>query len=640
MSYQANPFLERMSERTTSDQDFVRLFSPKILERLPEDAFEGAVHIFRSPPGGGKTTLLRAFTPTALRAFWNARKLPEMNEAFQRLISRRVLDESEGPQLLGVYLSCASGYADLPPGATFAQEGLLRALLDCRIVLRTLRNLQSFLGFASIEQLDTIKIEYDEPALDIKSIPLASTAKELVVWAEQHERCVYAQLDALESPPNLETPAHVRFEGILWLQGIRFIRDGKNIAPQRLLMIDDLHKLRRKQRELLIEELTELRPRIPIWLSERNIALGSELLSQGAREGRDLRQYDLEELWNSSRGYQFAAYAQNILERRLSAQDVIPKGNFALYLRSEFASGEMQAEIAQGSEKFLTQTQRHRTNTQYTEWLHRADVCIAEASIDSLRELYTTLILIVRNEGKRQLSLELMPLSSEELEGRDSSQVQGAAEIFMHDDLKIPYFFGIDRLYAMATNNVEELLGLAAALYEGLQAKQILRRPELLLSPNEQEKLLKEVSKRKRDFIPKSHTEGTRAQRLLDSMGVFCREKTFQLNAPYAPGVTGIRLTIAELEKLHRPHGLMSELIAVLRNVISECVAENLLVARSSTASTSRDAGTVFYMNRTLCAHYSLPLQFGGWQDVKVEEMIDWMQFGRMPARKKLLETN
>jgi hypothetical protein len=36
-----------MSERTTSDMEFVRLFSPKILEKLAEDAFEGAVHVFR-----------------------------------------------------------------------------------------------------------------------------------------------------------------------------------------------------------------------------------------------------------------------------------------------------------------------------------------------------------------------------------------------------------------------------------------------------------------------------------------------------------------------------------------------------------------------------------------------------------------
>ncbi|MBF0560217.1 MAG: hypothetical protein HQL08_15715, partial [Nitrospirae bacterium] len=172
MKYQANPFLERMSERTTSDQEFVRLFSPRILERLHEEVFTGAVHVFRSSPGAGKTTLLRAFTPMALRAFWNARKSLDMRESYQRLVARGVLSEGEGPQLLGILLTCASGYADLPPGASFSQEGLFRALLDCRVVLRTLRNLSLFVSFSSVDQLDGIRLEYEGAALDIKSIPL------------------------------------------------------------------------------------------------------------------------------------------------------------------------------------------------------------------------------------------------------------------------------------------------------------------------------------------------------------------------------------------------------------------------------------------------------------------------------------
>jgi len=417
-----------------------------------------------------------------------------MNESYQRLASRDLLNE-EGPQLLGVYLSCASGYADLPPGATFKEEGLFRALLDCRVVLRTLRSLASFLGYASIDELSDVKVEYDGPALDIKSIPLASTVIELIQWAERHERKVYSQLDSFEtSSQSSETPAHVRLESVLWLQGIKFIKDGKTIAPKRLLMIDDSHKLRRKQRSLLLDELTVLRPKIPVWLAERNIALGSELLSQGAREGRDIRHYDLEEMWNSGRGIQFQNYALNILERRLAAQDLVPKGHFAQYMRSEFTPAETRASIEQGIIKFQNQTLRHQSNAQYTKWLETANDYINEASIDSLRELYSILILIARNEGKRQLTLELMPLSPEELEDRDSSQVQAAAEIFIHEDLKVPYYFGIERLCAMATNNVEELLGLAAVLYDGIQDKQVLRRPDLILSPQEQEKLLKDAA--------------------------------------------------------------------------------------------------------------------------------------------------
>jgi hypothetical protein len=182
-----------MSEKT-SDQEFVRLFSPRILERLPDDAFDGAVHIFRSPPGGGKTTLLRAFTPTALRAFWNARSVDEIDESYQRLLSRGVFDSRAGPQLLGVFLSCASGYADLPPGAAAAQEGLFRALLNCRIVLRALRSLSLLASSQGDQLLDQIDLAYDDLAADLRAIPTLSNAGELSRWAEQSERSVYAQL--------------------------------------------------------------------------------------------------------------------------------------------------------------------------------------------------------------------------------------------------------------------------------------------------------------------------------------------------------------------------------------------------------------------------------------------------------------
>jgi len=636
MAYRANSFLERMSERT-SDQEFVRLFSPKILERLAEDSFEGAVHVFRSPPGGGKTTLLRAFTPTALRAFWNARRIPEMSESYQRLLAWGVLNEQNGPQVLGVILSCASGYADLPPGTSIVQEGLFRALLDCRVVLRTLRNIAALLSFSAPEQLSQVRLEYAPLETDLKSIPTLPSASDLVQWAEKRERSVYAELDSIAAASKSEMPSHLRFESVLWLQSVRFVFNGDEIAPRRMLMIDDLHKLRRKQHATLIQELTEIRPKIPIWLAERSIALGEELLSQGSREGRDLRQYALEDLWSSGRGpQQFITFAQNVLDRRLEAQSEIPSVAFSQYLRSSIQQEDVRDQIVEGFKIFRAEVSRFKANPRYAEWIAHAENNLADLSVEALRELFTTLILLARDELKRQMSLDLTPLSTDELDERDSSQVQAAAEIFLHEELRIPYYYGIERLCTLATNNVEELLSLAAALYDGLRAKQILRKAELLLSPFEQEKLLKQVAKQKRDFIPKNHTEGTRAQRLLDSIGSYCKDRTFLPNAPYAPGVTGVRLSQSQLFKLNT--GTLSGIGATLRRVIAECVAENLLLPRPSAASTSREGGTVYYLNRTLCLHYDLPLQFGGWQDVDTEELIDWMEQGRVPNRRKLLE--
>jgi len=635
MAYNSNPFLLRTTDQTP-DQDFVRLFSPKIIERLPDDAFQHGVHVFRSPPGGGKSTLLRAFTPGLLKAFWNTRHTQDVNDAYHKLVARQVMSEHDGPQLLGISLSCAAGYADLPPSASIIQDGLFRALLDCRVVLRSLRNLKTLLSYSADHAAD-IRLEYTDAAADLKSIPTNLSARDLERWAEERERSVYSALDFIGGGAVDSIPSHVRFESVLWLQAVTFVSGGKTVAPRRLLMIDDLHKLRRKQRSFLIEELTELRPTIPVWLAERSIALGESLLSPGAREGRDLRVYSLEEIWSGQQRSQFSNFAQNVLQRRLDAQTQIPSGAFSQYLRDYFLTDEFKPQLRRDAEERFKDTLHKRTNPRYSEWLRKAAELASSADIDGLRELYAIRILIARDEAKRQMTLELNPLLPEELQERDSPQVQAASELFMHEELKIPLYFGIDKLCALATNNVEELLGLAAKLYEGLQAKYILRKPDLLLSPLEQERSIKEVAKRKRDFIPKNHTEGTRAQRLLDAIGAYCRERTFLPSAPYAPGVTGVRLSISELNRL-MTLGVKPNVDSTLRRVLSECVAENLLVPRESSSSTSREAGTVYYLNRTLCANFDLPLQTGGWQDVKVETLIEWMETGSQPSKRRQLD--
>lgn len=638
MAFHANPFLERMSDRTTSDLDFVRLFSPKILEKLDENAFKGGVHIFRSAPGAGKTTLLRVFTPVALRGFWNARGSQELTESFQKLVALEVLSNHDGPQCLGVLLSCASGYADLPPGADIKQESLFRALFDCRIVLRTLRSVQSLLGLNIADQLSTLQLTYEPEAADLKGIPRLTDAQELLAWAEKREQTVYAQLDALVGQNVPDIPSQPQFEGTIWLQAVRFRFGSKLVAPKRLLMVDDLHKLRRKQRALLIDELTVQRPAIPVWLAERSIALGDELLSQGARSGRDVRQYSLEEMWSGTKGgSQFTSFAQNILDRRMAIQDVVPAHSFSQCLRGTLETGENQAEIERGIQKFRDDIKRHSESVRYSTWLSLAERRTNKLTVDALIELNVMRILVARDEAKRQMTFDLA-LPSEELSDRDSPQVRGAAEIFMHEEVGIPYYFGLERLCVMATSNIEELLSLAAALYVGMQNKQVLRKPELHLSPAEQEKLLRQAAKEKVAFVPKNHTEGLRAQRLLDSIGAFCRERTFLPNAPYAPGVTGVRLSQYELTNLSSSAAPVREKSSVLKRVLSECTAENLLVAKPSAASASREAGTIFYLNRTLCANYGLPLQQGGWQEVSSRDLIDWMERGLKPTRSLRLK--
>lgn len=632
MAYNVNPFLERRSERTTSDQEFALVFSPKILEKLSGDVLKGGVHIFRSAPGGGKTTILRAFTPSVLRSFWRSRGNNELKESFPQFVEKGVLNEQDGPQLLGVLISCASGYADLLPSASPIEEGTFRALLDCRVILRTIRSLVTFFGFASDESLDSIQLEYSDEAADLQGIPKSTSARELAEWAEAQEKRIYAQMDSFAGDSSQSAPSSQRIESVLWLQSVRFIRSGSPVAIKRLLMIDDLHRLRRKQREILTDELTVQRPGIPVWLAIRTLVLGDELLSQGAKSKRDIQEYSLEELWGSSKGiHQFLPFAQNVLERRMRQQDTVT-GTFAQRLREHLEPNEVNAFVHPAIKALRSSLQPHEKNVRYSEWSARAEKKSENPSLDALLEFFVTRILVARDVSKRQMSFDLA-LPAEAIDDRDSSSLRAAAEVLLHEELGLPFYYGMERLCVMATYNVEELLSMAAALYEGIVAKQVLRTRQHELSPVDQEKILREVAASRLKFVPKQHTEGTRAQKLITSIGRYCRSRTFLPNAPYAPGVTGVRLSHSELERLKdrtRPLGEQGDL---LRRILSECIAENLLVLRSSSASTARDAGSILYLNRTLCAHFGLPLQMGGWQDVSCTDLIEWMLRGWKPKR-------
>ena len=329
------------------------------------------------------------------------------------------------------------------------------------------------------------------------------------------------------------------------------------------------------------------------------------------------------------------------MDRRFALQSIVPGGSFVQYLADVLTSEGLDEAYAAALGNLEEEVRKARNSGRFSEWISIPERHPPIVTTDALLSVFTTRILAARESAKRQLSFELGPLTTEQLVERDSSAVQGAAEIFANYEQKVPYYFGLERLCAMATNNVEELLGLAAALYDGMKAKQVLRRrAQPQLSPREQERRIKEAAEKKRNFIPRSHSEGGRAQRLLDAIGIFCRERTFLMNAPYAPGVTGVRLSNSELLKLHQVSKSNDSSLSRLETVLSECVAENLLTIKESSASTAREGGKVFYLNRTLCAFYGLPLQYGGWQEGSVQRFLEWMEAGQQPTKTLTLESS
>jgi hypothetical protein len=89
------------------------LFEPGILEVMPTESFWDTVHILRSAAGGGKTSLIRLFTPTTLLSLCANRTNERIKELYQRLKDLGAVDDT-GPKVLGVMLLCGGpGYSML-----------------------------------------------------------------------------------------------------------------------------------------------------------------------------------------------------------------------------------------------------------------------------------------------------------------------------------------------------------------------------------------------------------------------------------------------------------------------------------------------------------------------------------------------
>ena len=134
-----NPFKLRRAENIDTDTTFLSLFEPGILDVIAEDGLPETVQLIRSAPGGGKTSLIRVFTPSVLRRLFMRRF--EDQDLFARLQRLGVIDD-RGPRLLGVSLLCGRNYAGLEDLRlqSAVHTRLFLGLLNARIVLAVLRS--------------------------------------------------------------------------------------------------------------------------------------------------------------------------------------------------------------------------------------------------------------------------------------------------------------------------------------------------------------------------------------------------------------------------------------------------------------------------------------------------------------------
>lgn len=623
-----NPFRLRRSESIDTETTFLNLFEPGILEVMPTESFWDTVHILRSAAGGGKTSLIRLFAPNTLLSLCANRTNDRIKELYQRLKELGAVDDA-GPKVLGVMLMCGPGYSmlhDLELDQA-RKDRLFFGLLNARIVLAVLRGALLLKRLEYPGSLDRIQITPPSDGSTISGLTFPCTGKALHDWAEQREAKLCSSLDSF-GPLNVDSlPGDESLLSLAVIQPQNLLVDGNPVAERLLLMMDDIHKLTGHQRALLVQTVIDARSPVGVWIAERFEALSTqEMLSSGAHQGRDYEHAtEIESYWRGKPD-RFERLAMKVADRRVqAAPDREEIGTFKACLQDALDLPEWD-DIFSKIIKDVSGRIRQRVGTQprFQEW-----IALREKDEGTLRERAITWrsleILIERELGKKQKTLfEAESLDEEDLNKRDDSSVNNAAELFLAKEFDLPYFYGPERIARLASLNIQQFLGLAGEVFEESTAALLLGKPTEL-SPRRQHALMKKAAKAVWEDIPNRVRHGRELRRLLENIGKFSHWYTYRPTAPNDPGVSGTAIRMSERALLVDDHYRKGKPdICRFADLLASSLAHNLLVAQLD-YNCKKEKWMVLNLNRLLCVHFDLTLNYGLYKERPLATLCQWL---------------
>jgi hypothetical protein len=619
-----NPFKIRATEKLESENNFLRMYSPYVLDELIEKNKHGKlwsnILFIRSSPGAGKTSILKIFEPSSLTTLANNKSTPDYKEIIDYLKKLDVIDVSGNVSLIGVYMSCARNYEviedlDISDGQ---KKSLFFALINARVILSSLRSIINLNNGVELTDLSLTASSFDYSFLDIQ-FPISG--EHLFEWAARIEKSVFNAIDSF-LPITNSLQGHSELFAFSLMQPSNFVIKGKKTADKVLFMFDDAHKLSKAQRRFFLDYLTVKRADYNIWVAERLEAL-DEQRNFGSYKDRDYDEINLEEIWQGASS-KLKAIVGNIADKRasISSEDVT---SFQAYLEDNIKESEYEDKLIKASSSAV------QSINSIAGFGHKFDNWVAylEEQSKFLTPLQFAVlsrqveILVHRSVGKTQLSFEF-PLTVEELKQKLGGEIQSTALYFLSIEYKIPFYYGFDDLVKLSSNNIEQFLSFAGELYESMLARKISDKP-INIDAGEQEKILKRIAdnKWKEQIRLLPHSE--RVMKFLQNLASFSQKETNKPNAPYAPGVSGFAIKEPVENKLietgpWRDDSSYEPLISVLRT----CLAYNLLEKRVTKQGKENQQWTVFYLNRWICLRFNLPFSYGGFRHRTPAELLKW----------------
>lgn len=627
-----NPFRLRRSESIDTDAAFLTLFEPGILEVLAQNSLWDSVHILRSAAGGGKTTLIRLFTPSSLLALsalsLSARRNDDrFRELHQRMKELDAIGDA-GPKVLGVMLTCGPGYSmlqDLDIEQS-RKDRLFFGLINARIVLAVLRGALALKQLAFPAGLAQLTIAAATKPPSLQHITFPCTGQTLHDWAEEREASLCESLDSLGPLRADSLPGDDALYSLDLLQPSNLQIDGKPVAERVLLMMDDIYKLSNSQRSLLVQTIIDARSKVGIWIGERFEALSSqEMFSSGAAQGRDYGSViEIEQYWRG-RHERFERLVMKVADRRVSVASDTEINLFDSCLQDALVGPEWDARFEEVVRQVSGRIkERFGGKERFSEWIKIRDQTAGTPQQRAV-EWRGLEILIEREQAKKQKGLfDDVPLDEEELGQRDDSSLANAAELFLAREFKLPYYYGAERIARLASLNIQQFLGLGSELFEEATAAELLHKT-VALPPERQHALMKQMARLLWDEIPRKVRFGRELRQFVESVGKFAQWYTYRPTAPNDPGVTGTAIKMSERAQLLQEviSGARKDMVR-LADTLASALSHNLLVAQLD-YNCKKDKWMLLNLNRLLCVHFDLPLGYGLYKERPLGILAQWL---------------
>ena len=607
-----NPFAVRASEKIAEDNVFIRLFSTEplgdFIKRNNNDSLWGDVVKIQSSPGGGKTTVLRLFSPSVLLKIMRYRNSPEFKGIYHTLKSLNVFSK-DGIDKVGAYLLIGRDFNyinDLQDYTDAQKMRTFMALMNSRVVLSILKTIIDFKGI-EISKLD--KVEFNPPkglSWPVEGLAFPCTGQELYDWSVGIEDKICDALDNLSGEDKFV--GHKNLFSFELFKAAYFSYEGKAICDEFIIQLDDVHKLASEQYRCLEDEIVAKRITSSVWLAGRweNYSLG-DILHHTNKDERDSRIINLETTTESA----FTKQAQDVAVKR----SALSENNFRLETSlDDKVTIDFDPKYKESIQKCKSELRSIiGENNVLDIWYEMLD------GMDSVEEQAIAYKAVLIFMSREQSSVILFPYTEEDYKNKINSDLLKLAARLILSEYKLPMYYGFRNLVRLSDYNIEQFIGFSFKLYESLLNKLLLHQGQeydIRLEAAEQDKVIRRQAKAMFDHISVLPMGGA-IKSFLEQILQFCYKVTHKTASSYKV-VSGFAISVNECRRNYDDWYEKKE-FADLAEMIRICLANNLL--RVSHIAQGGDEWDVYYINRWLCVQAGLPFDFGGWQAIKMRDI-------------------